>query len=109
MAISYIGEFGLGIELYRLHKNLADVGHFGEWLLNVAEAMGVAYFLHRWCMLNEGDFVITRKIYDKVLMALKADAPAHNRLCELANEDLAQQSINCQYIKLPLDYQFEEV
>lgn len=107
--LSYVGEYGLGLDLYDEHNNPTDVGHFGEWPFNVIEAMGVALFLHRWCMLNEGDFVITRKIYDKVLQALNGDTQAHNRMCQLANEDLAQQSINCQYMKLPLDYQFEEI
>lgn len=106
-ALSYIGEYALGLDIYRDHQNLTDVGHFGEWPFNAIEGLAVGLFLHQWCIINEGDFQITRKIYKKVLNAFKEDPVAYNRIRKLANEDLAQQSLNCQYAKLPIDYQFE--
>lgn len=106
--LSFVGEFGLGKEIFYDREELTDIGHFGEWPFNAIELVSVAFFLHIWCMINEGDFVRTRKIYSKHINALADDdLNLHNRLCEVANEELSQLSTGCYYFKLPSDYLFE--
>lgn len=106
--LSFVGEFGLGKELFVDREELTDVGHFGEWPFNAIEVISIAFFLHIWCMINEGDFVRTRKIYAEHIVSLEDDDQnLHNRLCDVANEELSQSSTSCHYFKLPSDYQFE--
>lgn len=115
--LSFVGEFGLGKELFIDEEGLTDVGHFGEWPFNAVEMVGVAFLLHLWVMINEGDFAITRKIYAKHIECSEKDCSLHkclqentslrNRLCTIANEELAQSAVNCHYFK-PLGYQFEK-
>jgi hypothetical protein len=115
--LSFVGEFGLGKELFIDKEGLTDVGHFGEWPFNAVEMVGVAFLLHLWVMINEGDFTITRKIYAKHIecsdkdcslhKCLQEDTKLRNRLCTIANEELAQGAVSCHYFK-SLGYQFEK-
>jgi hypothetical protein len=107
--ISLMGQLALGHELFVEREDLTAIGHFGEWPFNFIEAIGVAFFLHLWCMINEGDFVITRDVYKQHIGALQNDRECHNRLCDVANEELGQSSSACHYFKLPLDYKFEKI
>lgn len=104
-ALSLVGEIGLGKELFSDRENLTDIGHFGEWPFNAAEMIGVAYFMHKWCIINEGNFVRTKKIYDKVINSLEdGDLNLYNRLCKVASIELSQLATGCHYFKLPSDY-----
>lgn len=109
-ALSFVGEFGLGKELFVDREELTDIGHFGEWPFNAVEVITVAFFLHIWCMINPGDFARTRKIYARHINSLKDDnLNFHDRLCDTANEALSQMSPGCHFFKLPSDYQFEKL
>ena len=106
-ALSLVGEIGLGKELFGDRNELTDIGHFGEWPFNAAEMIGVAYFMHKWCIINEGNFVRIRKIYEKSINSLEDDdLILYNRLCKVANDELSQFATSCHYFKLPSDYKF---
>jgi hypothetical protein len=107
--LSFLGEAGLGKELFVYRQSLNDIGHFGEWLINAAEVLSVAYLLHLWYVLFEGDFFTTRSIYNKALNSLNQDASSHNCLRELANQDLSERASICAYAKLPADYEFGKI
>lgn len=106
---SMVGEVGLGYELFVNRTDLADTGHFGEWPINAIEAISAVYFLHIMYILNEGDFAIAHSIYKKEIMNLKHDAKLHNRLCDVANEQLAEMSSTCHYLKHPHENKFEKL
>lgn len=106
---SIVGEVGLGYELFVNRSHLADTGHFGEWPINAIEAISAVYFLHLLYILNEGDFAIAHHIYSKEIMALKNDTKLHNRLCNVANEQLAEMSSTCHYLKHPHENKFEKL
>lgn len=114
---SFIGEFGLGKELFIDREELTDVGHFGEWPFNAVELIGIAFFLHLWCIINPGNFAMTRNIYAKhiectekncsVHKSIQEDTRLHHRLCTLANAELSQKSSQCGYFQSLLNYKFE--
>ncbi|CRX37445.1 hypothetical protein [Estrella lausannensis] len=106
---SYVGEFGLGKELYLDKKELTDTGHFGEWPLNAVEALATAFFFHLWYMVNEGDFVRTKKAYKTYLQSLKETRSSYNRVAEIANEELKELSPSLGFFKLPGEYQIERI
>lgn len=105
---SLVGEFGLGKELFIDREELTDTGHFGEWPFNATDSLLAAFLLHLWYMLNEGDFVITKKIYARHMERLQNDSSLHNRLCSIANADLSQRAGGCSHFKLPMDYRFKK-
>lgn len=109
VVFSIVGEVGLGKELYIDRLELADTGHFGEWPINAIEALGAAFFLHLWYVINDGDFAITRKIYAKHLNSLKENENAHNQLCEIANEELSQLSNYSNCLQFPSEYKFKKL
>lgn len=102
---SIVGEIGLGKQIFADREELTDIGHFGEWPLNIIEALSVAFILI-WGMINEGDFKRTRKIYAKQINALgDDDQNLKNRLSNLANKELYELSKGCYYPKT--GYRFE--
>lgn len=107
--LSIIGEFGLGKELFIDEEELTDIGHFGEWPFNAMEALCVAVYFHIWCLINEGDFIMTRNIYAHHLDSVKDDESLHSRLTEVANDELSKSASNCYYSKLSIDYKFEKL
>lgn len=109
MIFSYVGEFGLGKELYIDREELTDTGHFGEWPLNAVEALATAFFFHLWYMVNEGDFVRTRKVYKTHLKGLEETPKSYNRIAEIANEELKDLSPGLGFFKLPGEYQIERI
>lgn len=109
VVLSLTGEVGLGKELFVNRTELADTGHFGEWPINAIEAASVAYLLHLWYVINEGDFAITRRLYDKVITNFKGDPSSYNQLCKTANDDLAERAQICHYLKNPVHYKFEKL
>ncbi len=106
---SIVGEVGLGHDLFVNRSGLEDTGHFGEWPINAIEALSAVYFLHFMYVLNEGDFAIAHQIYNKEIMNLKHDAKLHNRLCDVANQQLAEMSSACHYLKHPHENKFEKL
>lgn len=106
---SFIGEFGLGTELFIHREELTDTGHFGEWPFNAFECIAAAFFLHLWCMLYEGDFSLTKNVYAQNINNLEGNPPLRNRLCDIANAALSETSSACQYFKLRLEHQFEKI
>jgi hypothetical protein len=107
--LSIVGEIGLGKELYIDKEGLTDTGHFGEWPINAVESSVTAYFLHKWYVINEGDFAITQSIFAQKLEGLRESKTLYNRLCGIANEELLQISANCAYVKIPMEYKFKEL
>lgn len=109
VVLSLIGEFGLGKELFIDKEERTDIGHFGEWPINAIEALVTAFFLYLWYVLNEGNFEITRQIYANEIKNLQHDPEIHNRLCDLASEELSKISMTCNYKKLSLEYKFDKL
>lgn len=109
VVFSITGEVGLGTQLFVNRTELPDTGHFGEWPINAVEAASLAFLMHLWYVVNEGDFPITRRIYDKVINTFNADASSHNQLCKIANEDLTERAQICHYLKYPTQYKFEKL
>jgi hypothetical protein len=105
---SYIGEFGLGKELFIEREELTDVGHFGEWPINAIEAIATAFFFHFWFMLSEGDFVRTRNVYKANLQNLKETSSKYNRVATLGNEELKELSSGVSF-KLPGQYEIKKI
>ncbi len=104
--LSFVGEIGLGKEIFFDRNELTDIGHFGEWPFNATEMIGIAYFLHKWCILNEGDFARTRGTYKNALRSLQDEnVLIQSRLCKVANRELNDLAIRCHYFKLPSDYE----
>ncbi len=106
-SISVVGEVGLGEMIFYAREDLGDTGHLGEWPFNAIEILGVAFLLHYWCMIDEGEFKMTRNIYKRYLSELTDDKILHNRLCAIANKHLAERQ--GYFFKLPLDYQFKKI
>lgn len=104
--ISIIGEVGLGHELFIEKKEQGDMGHFGEWPVNAVEAIGIAYLLYKWVIINEAKFVRTREVYQEHIHAISYSKRLHNRLCVIANQHLSELAAECQYLKYP-NYKFE--
>lgn len=107
--MSFVGEFGLGKELFMDREELTDVGHFGEWPLNAVEALATAFFFHLWFLVNEGDFIRTRKVYKAHLGGLKDTPSSYNKVVEIANEELKDLTPGCGFFKLPGEYQIEKL
>ncbi len=107
--MSCVGEVGLGKELFSDREALTDIGHFGEWPLNAVEAFAMAFFLHLWCMVNQGDFIRKKQVYETHLNTLKGDRSTHNRLADLANQELSELSNECHFFKYPHDYKFTKL
>ncbi len=105
--LSIVGEVGLGEMIFYKREDLGDTGHLGEWPFNAIEVMWVAFFLHSWCMIEEGEFELTRTIYKRYLSELTDNKVLHNRLCVIANKHLAEKK--GYFFRLPLDYQFETI
>lgn len=61
---SYVGEIGLGTELFYHRESLTDVGHFGEWPFNALELIALAILLNLWSIIYEGDFANLRSNYE---------------------------------------------
>lgn len=108
--MSYIGTGGLMKQALHNGDEKTDRGHIGEWLFNAIEMIGVALFFHVVSMINEGDFVRTRGVYARHIKKFKAknNRELHNRLCDLANAELAQLLPNRLYFQLPDFYKFKK-
>ena len=98
-ALSLAGEVGLGNQLFVNRTDLSDVGHFGEWPVNIVESLAVGCLYHSWHIVAEGDFNITKSIYGKEITKLKKDPTLHNRLCEIANAELSEKAAQCRALK----------
>jgi hypothetical protein len=111
VCLSLIGEVGLGKELFHDREDVTRTGHFGEWLINAIEAFAGAYLLLLWYQINQADLKINRRVYKSHIESLKdhEDKSLRNRLCEIANEELAQISTTCDNMNLPEDYEFEKL
>jgi hypothetical protein len=105
---SIVGEVGLGAQLFHNRTDLADTGHFGEWPINAIEALSVAYLLHLWYLLNEGDLRITKKVYATEITK-QNDTEIHNRLCTIANKEMSEMSTVCHYLKYPHEINFKKL
>ena len=106
---SYVGEVGLGKELYIDREELTDVGHFGEWPLNAVEALATAFFFHLWFMISEGDLIRTKKVYEAKMEKLNSNPSHYNRIATIANEELKDLSSSCGYFKLPGEYEITKL
>lgn len=108
--MSYIGTGGLMKQTLHNGEEKTDRGHIGEWLFNAIEMVGIALFFHVVSMVNEGDFVRTRSIYERHIKKFKAknNRELHNRLCDLANAELSQLLPNRLYFQLPDFYKFKK-
>lgn len=107
---SYTGSVGLGKQLFHDREELTDTGHFGEWLFNAIEMVGVALFFHIVSMINEGDFARTRSVYAVHLQKLRSKnkIDSYNRLCDIANAELEQLANNRLFFQLPGCYRFKK-
>lgn len=113
---SIVGDLMLGYEVLIQHENLLATGHVGEWPFNAVESSCVAAFLHSWCLLREGDFLLTQKIFlkhmeqlDTTKNPLTGNKDLYNRLCDVANQEMTRVASACYLSKLPLDYEFEMI
>lgn len=106
---SYVGEVGLGKELFIDREELTDVGHFGEWPLNAVEALATAFFFHLWFMISEGDFVRTRRVYETTMRESNLKVSDYNRIAAVANEELKDLSTGCGFFKLPGEYEITKI
>lgn len=113
---SLIGIGPLGIETYKRIEDLVSRGHLGEWAINAIESGAATYGIHKYVILNEGDFTVVREIFSQKLAMLrdkmeKYSTPSrkllYNRLCAVANEELRVRAGRCYFSKLPIDYLFE--
>lgn len=68
---SYVGEIGLGTELFYHRESLTDVGHFGEWPFNALEVLGFAILLNLWAIIYEGDFANLKSNYGEEIENFK--------------------------------------
>lgn len=96
--LSIMGEVALGKKLFENKEDLVEVGHFGEWPDNFAEAALFGYFLNKDLILK-GDVSLVTDIFQQHLDALDPDKDPingnqnlFNRLCEVANAELNQLS-----------------
>lgn len=101
--LSIVGLVGLGVELFVLRQELTDVGHFGEWMFNSVESFSAAVILIFLFVVNEGDLLLTKKIYqehcrrDSVLIS------------SLALQDLSSLAPLCSFWKTPEDIKLDDL
>lgn len=107
--LSFMGEPPLMEEVLVHKEDKPAAGHIGEWAFNGFESAIAAYLTHKWTILNSGDFILIREIFEKKLAELQSSPYTHNKVCDLANKELSILAANLHFIKLPLDYQFEKI
>lgn len=108
-ALSFVGEVGLGNQLYIERNSTEEVGHFGEWPFNGIEVLGIAFLLHLWVFINVGFFKDTRRAYKEELATLEDNAKLYKRMAGIANKQLDEGSRVCQMMRLPADDRFDIV
>ena len=86
---SGIGEVQLGKKLFEAKEDLVEVGHFGEWPDNLVEALLAAFFLNKDLVLK-GDIQWQTEMFQGYLNSLKTQSSMHNRLAEVANNEIQQ-------------------
>jgi hypothetical protein len=101
--LSTLGCVGLGVELFVLRHELTDVGHFGEWMFNSVESFSAAIILGFLFIINEGDLVYTRTVYQN---HFRKDSPI---ISSLARTDLSNFLPICSFWKTPEDVAIEEL
>jgi hypothetical protein len=106
---SFIGEIGLGHELFIDRKELTDTGHFGEWPINLIEALGAALYFSMCYLTVEADLEIVKAIYAKHLRCLKNRPKQYAVLRKIANQELLQLANRCNYNYLPMQYKFKKL
>lgn len=93
---SAIGIPILGEKIFVQKEDVVEVGHFGEWPDNLVGSVYASFALNRDLLLK-GDVYLIACIYQKHLDRLNpiknpqsGNRELHNRLCEIANEDIQQ-------------------
>jgi hypothetical protein len=98
---SAIGTPILGEKLFVQRRDLAEIGHFGEWPDNLIESAVVSYALNKDLLLKGDTYLLScifQEYLDTLYPTLHPDAgnkELYNRLCAVANEEIQQMKSTC--------------
>lgn len=107
IVLSWTGGVTSAIKVFNKHEG--NIGNLGAYAITALAAASAMIVLPIWALINEGTFTRTKEVYAKKLAKLQHNVPQHNRLCELANQDLHERADICLYAKFPLRYKFSTI